>query len=164
MKSNVQCKICFKNFGSIRSLKIHAAKHAERVSRKFMCHLCSQNFLWKTHLLNHLDDIHKVPKEYQCGICEKYFHHLSRFMNHFKSVHPNDEVKVLQNIAYRKQSYLIWIETYQTRVRSGPWFSVIWSRSAAISSNVCHKITSRCLWWLIIYYCWKGWLMRQPGK
>lgn len=69
----------------------------------FKCHLCTQSFMWKTQLLNHLDDIHKVPKEYQCGICDKYFHHYTRIMNHFNHVHPNSEVNVLQNEAYRKK-------------------------------------------------------------
>ena len=80
-----ECDICGKGFRLHRYMKDHKRKiHTKPIEvwpagsskpyeRSFPCHLCSEWFERKTHLINHVRTLHSSEAPHECSICGERF-------------------------------------------------------------------------------------------
>ena len=54
---------------------------------KFMCSECQKAFFTRSHLLKHINSVHRGLKPYKCNSCEQSFFHSSGLKTHIKNVH-----------------------------------------------------------------------------
>lgn len=88
---NLFCKICQKQFDTIKKYYNHQAKvHRD----KLQCDQCEQEFVFKHKLREHIEFVHmgkpKVkinrPKKFQCDVCSMQFTEL-RILNEHSNIH-----------------------------------------------------------------------------
>eukprot|EP01083_Nonionella_stella_P006058 17528_1 len=89
--NSISCPECNRSFTTQRGLKDHSTLHASDTApvRMWICDICSRSFIYKNHLLRHIET-HTNPKSYSCSICPKKFSQKGNLNIHM-AVHTNEK-------------------------------------------------------------------------
>ncbi|OXA47341.1 gastrula zinc finger protein XlCGF7.1 [Folsomia candida] len=101
------CSTCGKTFPNACNLKSHEVTHLVKSNRRiFNCELCTQTFLGKVSLQQHMQSVHENQRNHPCTFCDKRFSTSRNMRRHVEARHPAniDKIHSCEKCGYKSHS------------------------------------------------------------